>query len=279
MQQIAATVADKQLSDILEMYDRLISASANSDLSDLPQHDRQSLVTRAIAAIQRIAGSDSSYALELARILRQHPHLYTHIHLVVGVVQALREDVAEGYIQSVIELTQGAVFADFLEMASHLHDSGYKDAAAVICGSALEGHLHALCKRHGVDIESAGRTKKAELLNSELAKASAYSGLDQKNVTAWLGLRNKAAHGAYSEYAADQVGLLIASVRDFITRTPASLGCTIPGHAPPSARHVERPARTPVRCVPRDEAKGRRRDDGGLRSVVASVRLGAPAHG
>jgi hypothetical protein len=43
----------------------------------------------------------------------------------------------------------------------------------------------------------------------------------QKNVTAWLDLRNKAAHGKYAEYQGEQVSLLLAAVRDFITRASA----------------------------------------------------------
>jgi hypothetical protein len=112
-----------------------------------------------------------------------------------------------------------------LEMASHLVDSGYKDAAAVISGSALEAHLRQLCLKAGLSIEiSAGgdtRPKKADTMNSELAGASVYSKLDQKNVTAWLDLRNKAAHGKYSEYSKEQVVVLITGIRDFITRNPA----------------------------------------------------------
>jgi hypothetical protein len=45
--------------------------------------------------------------------------------------------------------------------------------------------------------------------------------LQQKSVTAWLDLRNKAAHGRHSEYDAAQVSALIRDVRDFMTRLPA----------------------------------------------------------
>lgn len=45
--------------------------------------------------------------------------------------------------------------------------------------------------------------------------------LEQKSVTAWLDLRNKAAHGEYSEYNENQVKQLIIGVRDFIVRNPA----------------------------------------------------------
>jgi hypothetical protein len=62
---------------------------------------------------------------------------------------------------------------------------------------------------------------KSDHMNSDLAKSNAYSKLDQKNVTAWLDLRNKAAHGQYNEYNADQVVLLISAIREFVTRNPA----------------------------------------------------------
>ena len=58
-------------------------------------------------------------------------------------------------------------------------------------------------------------------MNADLCKAGAYTKLDQKNVTAWLDLRNKAAHGSYDSYTKDQVVLMIAGIRDFITRNTA----------------------------------------------------------
>jgi hypothetical protein len=65
----------------------------------------------------------------------------------------------------------GTVFADFLDMAQHLLDNGYKDAAAVIAGSSLESHLRHLCSKHGVDADTPdGKHKKADRINAELTK-------------------------------------------------------------------------------------------------------------
>jgi hypothetical protein len=144
----------------------------------------------------------------------------------MGVVQALLDDLKNNYVQSLVELVHADTFSDFLDMAQHLSEAGYKDAAAVIAGSALEAQLRALCTKSGLSAESPRpdgtmQAKKADLINSELSQASVYSKLDQKNVTAWLDLRNKAAHGKYSEYQAEQVALQIAAVRDFIIRNPA----------------------------------------------------------
>ena len=65
------------------------------------------------------------------------------------------------------------------------------------------------------------KPKKADQLNADLANASVYSKLDLKSVTSWLDLRNKAAHGKYSQYTKEQVQLMIQSVQDFMSRNPA----------------------------------------------------------
>lgn len=113
------------------------------------------------------------------------------------------------------------MFGDFLEMADHLVGNHYKDAAAVIAGSTLEGHLRQLAIKAGISCDHNGRPKKADALNSELAAAGVYSKLDQKSVTAWLGLRNDAAHGNYATYDENQVRLLIQSVQHFLSVNPA----------------------------------------------------------
>ena len=91
--------------------------------------------------------------------------------------------------------------------------------------SSLESHLRQLCQKHEIsterDVEGSVRYKKADLLNSELVSNEAYSKLDQKSVTAWLDLRNKAAHGKYEEYEKEQVSIMIAGIRDFLVRNPA----------------------------------------------------------
>jgi hypothetical protein len=182
-------------------------------------------VTRARAAIDRVAGRPSPYVDQCDRIFKEGGYSGYLARALAGVVQSLHADVGAGYVRSQRELLHAELFADFLEMAQHLLNEGYKDAAAVISGSSLEAHLRQLCQKNRLscDAVSSGSMvpKKADRLNSELAAAGVYSKLDQKNVTAWLDLRNKAAHGKYSEYETAQVNLLIAAIRDFITRNRA----------------------------------------------------------
>ena len=140
-------------------------------------------------------------------------------------MDGLYQDLKAGYLKSFSELIHADIFSEYIEMAEYLLEEGYKDPSAVITGSTLEEHLRKLCIKNGIDIEimSKGKLKpkKADSLNSELAKQGVYSKLEQKSVTAWLDLRNKAAHGKYKEYNENQVKQLIIGVRDFIIRNPA----------------------------------------------------------
>jgi hypothetical protein len=140
-----------------------------------------------------------------------------------GTLKAIREALDNDFLMRHEELIHADIFSDFLEMAGYLLTEGYKDAAAVIVGSVLEEHIRKLCAKQKpeISITSNGRPKKADTLNSELASAEVITKLDQKNITAWLDLRNKSAHGKYTEYTQQQVELLLQSVQDFLTRVPA----------------------------------------------------------
>jgi hypothetical protein len=211
-----------QLDELLTEHHELISKVVSNEAS-LPRNEEwMRFLTRARAAIHRIAGRPSVYVDQCEAIFSERLALRTRASLIAGVLSSLRSDVDAGYLVSHMELVHGEVFADFLEMSQHLLDEGYKDAAAVIAGSSLEAHLRQLCHKAGIHIETETvLPKKADRLNAELAGANVYSKLDQKNVTAWLDLRNKAAHGHYEQYEKAQVALLISGVRDFITRNPA----------------------------------------------------------
>lgn len=140
-----------------------------------------------------------------------------------GILRAAKEDILDGYIQNFESLISANIFSDFLEMAGYLLDEDYKDAAAVIIGGTLEEHLRKLCLKNSIEItiDSKSKPKRADLMNADLVKTNAYQKSDQKNVTAWLDLRNRAAHGQYNSYSKEEVNIFLLGVRDFITRNPS----------------------------------------------------------
>ena len=216
-----------QLESIIIEFNELKSRTKYSDLSDVVDYVKmQTFITQSRASVTRISGRDSVYCKQIEEILaKKNETDHGKMVMIIGVVAALQADLRSGYMASFQEIVHGELFADFLEMAKYLQSEGFKDAAAVIAGGTIEAQLRQLCIKNGIAVEietpKGSEPKKADKMNADLAKENVYSKLDQKNITAWLDLRNKAAHGHYSEYTKEQVELLIAGIRDFITRIPA----------------------------------------------------------
>jgi hypothetical protein len=184
--------------------------------------DARSMRTRMMSALGRLAPPGSAHRAQAEEIDKKVEHDSRKVVWLAGVLRALRDDYEAGYLRSVTELVHQDLFADFLEMASELQQKSFKDPAAVLAGSVLEEHLRKLATKSGIDVEKSDRSpKKADTLNTDLAREEIYGKLEQKSVTAWLGLRNHAAHGEYDKYDHAQVAALIRDVRDFMIRHPA----------------------------------------------------------
>ena len=181
------------------------------------------ILTLLAATIDRLAPPGSRYQKNSHDALERYVNnIASNITNQIGILKALKSDYEAGHLEAIHELIHADVFADFLEMADYLLEEGYKDPAAVFAGGVIEEHLRKLCQKNIIEImKNISHYRKADSLNAELAGANVYSKLDQKSVTAWLDLRNKAAHGKYDEYTKDQVALMVQSILDFISRNPA----------------------------------------------------------
>ena len=216
-----------RLDDLEKRVEELI-AQAKTALANVHRGDFGPYVTSenfaalraaSLSFIERVFGRDHPHYREFDKSVEDVSDHYVQRGL--GILTAIRDEIRGGWLFTTRGLVSAEVFADFLEMADYLLQEGYKDAAAVLVGGVLEEHLRQLAQKHGVPVQDgAGRARKADTINAELKKAGVYNALDQKTVTSWLDLRNKAAHGNYSEYGKDQVELLLAGVRAFIARIP-----------------------------------------------------------
>jgi hypothetical protein len=211
-----------QIEALLGRWRSLVSRSQFKDNSDLPSNEVASINTLMSDCICRFAPAGSQHRESAREILKSYGvDSASCVRRLAGVLDALRISYESGYLATVSELIHADVFTDFIEMADYLLSEEYKDPAAVIIGSVLEEHLRQLAHKSGVDVNVGSRPKKADLLNADLAAQSVISKLDQKSITSWLDLRNKAAHGKYNEYTKDQVVLHLQGIRDFIARNPA----------------------------------------------------------
>jgi hypothetical protein len=217
-----------QLQKILDEYLKLTQRpnqsydlSNNSSLDELTE-----LVSKSKSAIARIVGVNSEYYKDVLDSVSKNTDTGYKLMKVIGIVKALKSDLVNDYLKSYSEIIHSEIFSDYLEMAYHLAEEGYKDPAAVLAGSTPESHLKELCKSQNIEIETKNSNgklivKKADLLNSDLAKTKCYTLTYQKQITAWLDLRNNAAHGNYIKYTTEEVNLMIAGIRNFLLSHPA----------------------------------------------------------
>lgn len=181
--------------------------------------------SQCLSTLTRVFGKSDPYTISFGQGCK-NSYLYDVLSG-LGILRAVREDVRDGRLATVREMVHAEVFDDFLEMADYFMSEGrgYKDAAAVIAGGVLEGHLRKLAQKHNIATENrtpkGPRPKKADTLNANLASDGVYNKIQQKIITGWLGIRNDAAHAHYDEYTNDQVTSLIGDVREFISRFPA----------------------------------------------------------
>ncbi|MCX6353081.1 MAG: hypothetical protein NTX03_14670 [Bacteroidetes bacterium] len=211
----------RQLDNVLKEYETFLSNHQYDTSSDGYTEDSSGLRAMMKGAVMRITGKDSHYTKGVFKALEV---TYADRHVFqtsIGILKALRTELENGYFKSISEIIQAEIFSDYLEMAEYLIEGSYIDAAAVIVGSTLEAHLKELCKLNNIDIEidnGKGKKipKKAEQMNVDLCKNDSYPKTYQIQITAWLSIRNSAAHANYKDYSSDQVKNMLFGVRQFI---------------------------------------------------------------
>jgi hypothetical protein len=218
----------KKLDDfIIEANGFLADVSRKNDNDSqsakaIKQSKFDSFKTGVLSFLKSILGTDEIYYNKFLHGVL----FYTDYSLVLAIdlLQRAKKDINEDWLQNIKGIVSAELFTDFLDMAEHLLDETYKDAAAVIIGGVLEENLRQLSLKNGLPIaqtdSKTGKMKplKAENLNTELSKNHVYNLLYQKSVTAWLDLRNKAAHSQYTDYDINLVKSFLQFARDFAAK-------------------------------------------------------------
>ena len=213
-----------QINSILTNCQTFKSRATHPDLSGIAIEDIIENLTRVRTTIVRITGENSHYYKDFEAIEKRPVYYGQKLVLSIGVLSALKSDLENDYLQSLSNLIHADVFSNYIEMAEHLLKEGYKDPAAVLIGSTLEAHIRELCNRNEIETILTNNKneiipKKADTMNSDLVKSNIYSSIQQKQITAWLGIRNSAAHGKYEEYSMEQVSLMLQGILNFISST------------------------------------------------------------
>lgn len=222
LRSLAMTATDDALAQLNTLLGEYVSFREQQQVGRSDYTVTWTLIHRFRAAIDRLTMPNSTYAQAAARQAGGNVHAAARLAELAATSTALRDDIAAGWLTSVVELAHADAYASYLEMAEGLAGQGYKDAAAVIAGTSLEVRLKALATKHGVSLQTPnGAPKKMDAVNAELKAAGIYNALEHKQVTAWLAIRNSAAHGDYGDYEEAAVKGLVEGVGNFMVRYPA----------------------------------------------------------
>jgi hypothetical protein len=207
-----------EVKKVLERLDSLISLGETVEAE--PVSDRyyvnnrlfQEWRTSSLAFLEATLGSDSIHYREFEERCK-----WPQRHEAVrgyAILRAAREDIAGGYLQKVEALVSASVFSDFLEMAEHLLDNGYKDPAASLIGAVLENGLRRICSNNNITVKTDDNISS---LNQKLAQNHIYNPLQQGQIQVWNKLRDYADHGNFDQYKQDDVKDMLKGVRGFLS--------------------------------------------------------------
>lgn len=164
--------------------------------------------------IERVFGSNCVHLKKIENTVGSHTYLtYSPSVRVLGILKSAKDDYEYSMLIDLKTIIEAEIFDEFLEQAEHLLNSGYFQPAAVIAGCVLEDTLRKMCIRSEIEI---AERPKLDKMNADLSKCGVYNKLNQKQITAWADLRNKAAHGHWDDFNQDDVRMFIQGLRLFM---------------------------------------------------------------
>ncbi len=161
--------------------------------------------------IKLAAGEDSVYYKNLTEGVMFHS--VESVKVGLGILIALKEDLEKGFIFDIKDLLTAELFDDFLEMAQHLFEVGYKDPAASLTGAVLESSMRKIADKSRIIVKD---NDDISSLNSKLANKGVYNRLIQKQIQAWKAIRDSADHGKFNDYKRYQVEYMLERVKKFL---------------------------------------------------------------
>jgi hypothetical protein len=201
----------ERLDSLIEMGEQILRTPV-SDEYYVDNGPAQRWRTSSLAFLQATLGADSTHYHEFEERCQ-----YSHRHEAergLAILQAAKDDIEGGYLQKFETLVSASVFTDFLEIAEHLLNNGYKDPAASLIGAVLEDGLRRICTNSGITLKS---KEDISSLGQKLLQKQVYNPLQHKQVQVWNDVRNNADHGNFGEYKADDVKNMLEGVSGFLS--------------------------------------------------------------
>ena len=187
----------------------------------------QALLIKFVSLVQLILGSNQR-AADIKADIEALKSGSAAAKRILGILQGLKNDYETGMLDSLQQMIESNIVADYMGQAEQLLGEGIPGQydyvpAAVLTGAVLEDALRRLCQRQSppinlVIVDAKGRTspKMLNTLIDDLKKAGLYNELKAKQLRAWADIRNAAAHGEFTRFTRTDVEQMIPAVQTFL---------------------------------------------------------------
>jgi hypothetical protein len=199
----------KRFEELIALGDTVVATSGSEKQPPIAEQWGMS----SLALLGRVFGQESEYYIRFASYAKRF-QCYLEGRNANAVLRAALGDIRGGYLFETRRVIQAEVFDDFLEQAEYFLSEGHHQVASVIAGAVLEDTLRKLCLKNGIALPP---KPKLDAMNSDLAKAGIYDKLVKKKVTWLADIRNKAAHGEWTEFTKEDSEGMVKAVRNFVT--------------------------------------------------------------
>ncbi len=143
----------------------------------------------------------------------------------VAFLRSVRTELEMGSLNAIALQIENEILSDYLGQAEGIlkePEEGLSHvAAAVIAGASLERALRAMCLTlvppEPVVNDKDGHLGMTALIES-LKRRQAFNELQAKQLRAWAGIRNSAAHGKFEDFTRHQVEQMVEGIVAFVAR-------------------------------------------------------------
>lgn len=165
--------------------------------------------------VQQITAIDSFFYNEAQRIIegskRQGGIFCNNVQMMFGFLRHLHEAIDKDQLTKIENEITAADFNNFLEHAIYYCDRNKKVESSVIASAILEDSIKKVAIRNGIT-----KTSKLDSTISALQTNNVISSLQAKKLRYYAGIRNKALHADWDEFALDDVKDLIQGISKLI---------------------------------------------------------------
>ncbi len=177
----------------------------------------------ALTILSQIVGASAIHSNMLLQFQKINA-FPNHLDWGLGQLRAVRDDLDGGFLEDIASSIEAEIASDYMGQAEHLLAEGQPGKydhvpAAVLTGAVLEKGLRTLCDGQTPPIHTTtdnGKPKKMNVMIDDLKKASVYNEMKAKQLRAWAGVRNHAAHGEFDEFTRGDVEEMITGVNRFL---------------------------------------------------------------